>query len=119
VLISLGAVWGSRSGGVSGDELEGVEVDNETAHLSPGPVSAARVESAEDTGSKSGESRLVRKPQAVKAGVVPSVGSRTTSINRKFILAKQRMELPKLHRRRSSTRMQAPFKVRPRAFVAF
>jgi hypothetical protein len=39
----------------SGDELDGVETNNETALLSPESVSAARAESAEDTGSKSGE----------------------------------------------------------------
>ena len=56
----------------SGDELDGVETNNATALLSPESVSAARAESAEDTGSKSGEIGA----QAVKAGIgAPSVGS--------------------------------------------
>jgi hypothetical protein len=47
----------------SGDELGDVEINNVTALLSPESVSAARAESAEDTGSKSGEIGA----QAVKA----------------------------------------------------
>jgi hypothetical protein len=46
----LGALLADFSGG----ELDGVDTSNETALLSPESVSAARAESAEDTGSKSG-----------------------------------------------------------------
>ena len=63
---------GALLAGFSGDEPDDVEASNGTTALfSPESVSAARAESAEGTGSGSGEIGT----QAVKAGIVPSGGS--------------------------------------------